>query len=49
MFRRSISNVIGKMVDRGQIPIKEAHNLVKAIVYERPLELFVNKQTKFIN
>lgn len=40
MFRRVLSNVIGEMVEKGQIPMKEALDLVRNICYYRPKELF---------
>ncbi len=40
MFRRVLSNVLGNMVENGQIPEKNAYNLAKSICYYRPLELF---------
>ncbi|SDK54860.1 glucuronate isomerase [Natronorubrum texcoconense] len=40
MFRRSLSNVVGKQVDRGQIPMDVARDLVERLAYERPNELY---------
>lgn len=40
MFRRILCSVVGKMVDRGQMPFKEASTLVANLSYYRPLELF---------
>jgi glucuronate isomerase len=40
MFRRVLCSVVGDMVDRGQMPMPEAVELVNAIAYERPKELF---------
>jgi glucuronate isomerase len=40
MFRRELSNVVGEMVEKGQIPVREAFNLVRGICYYRPKELF---------
>jgi len=40
MFRRSLSNVVGKMVKKGQVPGKVAHELARRVAYERPKELF---------
>ncbi len=43
MFRRELSNVVGEMVEKGQIPIREAFDLVKDISYFRPKRLFFEK------
>ena len=43
MFRRELSNVIGEMVEKGQIPTREAFDLVREICYERPKKLFFEK------
>ncbi|WP_136687390.1 glucuronate isomerase [Halorhabdus amylolytica] len=40
MFRRSLANAVGDMVERGQIPEPEAHDLVEHMAYDRPKELF---------
>nr|1J5S_A Chain A, URONATE ISOMERASE [Thermotoga maritima]1J5S_B Chain B, URONATE ISOMERASE [Thermotoga maritima]1J5S_C Chain C, URONATE ISOMERASE [Thermotoga maritima] len=40
MFRRVLSNVVGEMVEKGQIPIKEARELVKHVSYDGPKALF---------
>lgn len=40
MFRRSLSNVVGRQVDRGQMPMDVARNLVERLAYERPNELY---------
>ncbi|MGB4459154.1 MAG: glucuronate isomerase, partial [Defluviitoga tunisiensis] len=40
VFRRTLSNVVGEMVEKGQIPVREAFNLVREICYYRPKELF---------
>ncbi|MFW6030244.1 MAG: glucuronate isomerase, partial [Halanaerobiales bacterium] len=40
MFRRSMSNAIGKMVERGQIPFHVASDLVTGLAYYQPNELF---------
>ncbi|PRX28281.1 D-glucuronate isomerase [Orenia metallireducens] len=40
MFRRTLSNVIGKMVDKGQMPYQVAADLVANVSYYRPLNLF---------
>ncbi len=40
MFRRVLANVVGRMVDRGQIPEDNAERLVEHVAYERPKELY---------
>jgi glucuronate isomerase len=40
MFRRVLCSVVGEMVDRGQMPMPEAVDLVTSIAYERPRQLF---------
>ncbi len=40
MFRRVLSSVVGEMVEKGQIPLKEAIKLVEWVSYFRPKELF---------
>ena len=40
MFRRVLSSVVGEMVERGQIPIREAKELVKHVCYDGPKALF---------
>lgn len=40
MFRRVLSNVVGDMVEKGQIPLKEAIDIVIEASYKRPLKLF---------
>ncbi|MFP4661726.1 MAG: hypothetical protein ACLFPF_06020 [Halanaerobiales bacterium] len=40
MFRRSMCNAIGKMVDRGQMPYYLASKLVSGLGYDQPKELF---------
>jgi len=40
MFRRSLANAVGDMVERGQVPKPEAHDLVERMAYDRPKELF---------
>jgi glucuronate isomerase len=40
MFRRILCDVAGEMVDRGQIPFKEALELCNELCYFRPKELF---------
>ncbi|WP_128905194.1 glucuronate isomerase [Halorubrum amylolyticum] len=40
MFRRSLANVVGEMVERGQIPMTVAEGRVRQVSYERPAELW---------
>ncbi|MDS0300804.1 glucuronate isomerase [Halogeometricum sp. S1BR25-6] len=40
MFRRSLANVVGRMVERGRIPRKNAERLVEHVAYDRPKELY---------
>lgn len=40
MFRRSLANAVGDMVERGQIPKPEAVDLVERMAYDRPKQLF---------
>ena len=40
MFRRVLCSVLGKMVDNGQMPFKEAGYLAKRVCYDKPFELF---------
>lgn len=40
MFRRSLANTVGKMVERGQMPIEVAEDRVRQVAYERPQELW---------
>ena len=40
MFRRTLCNVIGEMVQRRQIPEEPALDLVTSLAYQRPKELF---------
>lgn len=40
MFRRSLSNVVGEMVERGQMPMAVAEDRVRQVAYERPAELW---------
>jgi len=40
MFRRTLCNVIGQMVQKGQLPDGPAEELVKSLSYHRPKELF---------
>ncbi len=40
MFRRILCDVVGNMVERGQIPEPEAFELCKSLCYTRPKEFF---------
>lgn len=40
MFRRTLANVVGEMVERGQIPVENAERLVEHVAYDRPKELY---------
>jgi len=40
MFRRILCNVVGEMVERGQVPLKEAFELCVELSYTRPKEFF---------
>ncbi|WP_227356439.1 glucuronate isomerase [Haladaptatus salinisoli] len=40
MFRRTLAAVVGKMVERGQIPFENARRLVERVAYDRPKELY---------
>ena len=40
MFRRSLCNVLGNLVERGQIPAQLAADLAVKLSYEQPLNLF---------
>ncbi|WP_041082391.1 glucuronate isomerase [Thermotoga profunda] len=40
MFRRVLSSVVGEMVEKGQIPLKEAVELCVELSYTRPKEFF---------
>lgn len=40
MFRRSLANAIGGMVERGQMPKSAARSLVSHVAYDRPKALF---------
>ncbi|MFN4190419.1 MAG: glucuronate isomerase, partial [Pseudothermotoga sp.] len=43
MFRRVLSSVVGEMVQRGQIPFKEAIELCVELSYTRPKEFFFGR------
>ena len=40
MFRRTLANVVGRMVERGRIPYDNAERLVEHVAYNRPKELY---------
>lgn len=40
VFRRTLSDVVGRMVDLGQVPLPRAERLVTYLAYERPKDLF---------
>jgi glucuronate isomerase len=40
MFRRSLANVVGRQVDRGQVPREVAADLVEHVAYDRPKALY---------
>lgn len=40
MFRRTLADVVGAMVDLGQMPVRLAERLVTYLAYERPKTLF---------
>ncbi|MCU4743120.1 glucuronate isomerase [Halobacteria archaeon AArc-m2/3/4] len=40
MFRRSLANVVGAQVERGQLPMDVARELVAHVAYDRPMELY---------
>ena len=40
MFRRVLCNVVGDMVEKGQMPDKPALDLVTSLAYNQPKELF---------
>jgi glucuronate isomerase len=40
MFRRTLADVVGEMVERGQIPADNAERLVRHVAYDRPKELY---------
>jgi glucuronate isomerase len=40
MFRRSLANAVGEMVERGQMPMTVAEDRVRQVAYERPAELW---------
>lgn len=40
MFRRTLSNVAGNLVENGQVPLAVARQMVRHLCYDRPKELF---------
>ena len=40
MFRRSLANVVGDMVERGQMPLETGRSLVEHVAYDRPKQLW---------
>jgi hypothetical protein len=40
MFRRSLADTVGSMVERGQVPQDVAEDLVRRVAYDRPNELW---------
>jgi glucuronate isomerase len=40
MFRRILCQVVGEMIERGQVPEDPAESLVRRLCYDRPKELF---------
>ena len=40
MFRRTLANTVGEMVERGQVPGHVAEDLVRRVAYERPADLW---------
>ncbi|ESP87110.1 glucuronate isomerase [Candidatus Halobonum tyrrellensis] len=40
MFRRTLANLVGRMVDRGRVPYDNAERLVEHVAYDRPKELY---------
>jgi glucuronate isomerase len=43
MFRRVLCDVVGTMVERGQIPLREAIELCLELSYSRPKEFFFGR------
>ena len=41
MFRRTLAQVLGEMIVKGQIPEQAAVDLARKLSYERPKELFL--------
>ncbi len=44
MFRRVLCSVVGEMVEKGQIPLREAERLVEHVSYYGPKELFFGRE-----
>ncbi|NUB93778.1 glucuronate isomerase [Haloterrigena sp. SYSU A121-1] len=40
MFRRTLANVVGEMVDRERVPMAHAEHLVRHLAYDRPKSLY---------
>jgi len=40
MFRRVLCQVVGEMIEKGQVPVEPAEWLVRQLSYDRPRELF---------
>jgi len=40
LFRRTLADVVGEMVERGRIPYENAERLVEHVAYDRPKELY---------
>jgi glucuronate isomerase len=40
MFRRVLADVVGEMVEKGQMPLPLAERLVRTLAYDRPKQLF---------
>lgn len=40
MFRRTLSHVLGTMVDQGRMPMRVAEKMARHLAYERPKQLF---------
>lgn len=40
MFRRTLANVVGTMVERGQLPMANAERLVTHVAYDRPKDVY---------
>ena len=40
MFRRTLANEVGRMVDRGRVPYDNAERLVEHVAYDRPKRLY---------
>ncbi|WP_255565304.1 glucuronate isomerase [Saliphagus sp. LR7] len=40
MFRRSLANVLGRQVSRGQVPMEIARDVASEVAYDRPREVY---------